>query len=246
MPVAEITTIAGQLDVTASTPTQMAECQTAMIEWMANKVVTTKSESAELQTAYEHAKKNKWRNDTLKRHWQLAEKRVMYYEKLKLALESGFYIVPPFPIEVFAIRTDKERPVKSIKVLCRSAQANFQQESPVLPASEGQYQNPHPKIEQGSFVPAIKPNESDKHQFWAEDWADIVFPINMSKPRIMEATSRAMALKIFDELGVLPQDYKRNPDPVIIGRIFSPEKPKWGNRKSVSFMIAWNLNTGAI
>jgi hypothetical protein len=57
----------------------------------------------------------------------------------------------------------------------------------------------------------------------------------------MQATSRAMALEIFDEIGVFPPTKKE--DPVIIGRVNLNHK---GMKRTVSFMIAWHLNTNQI
>lgn len=65
----------------------------------------------------------------------------------------------------------------------------------------------------------------------------------MSKPKIMEATTRAMALKIFDDFGILPEERKQ--DPLIIARIRDPRSTAY-NHRFVSFIIAWNLNTSTL
>jgi len=62
----------------------------------------------------------------------------------------------------------------------------------------------------------------------------------MAKPRIMEATSRAMALKIFDDFGILPA--QRKGDPMIIARIIDPRSRSYSD-KHVSFLITWHLDT---
>lgn len=63
----------------------------------------------------------------------------------------------------------------------------------------------------------------------------------MAKPQIMEATGQAMAAKIFDELGILP-DPKPKKDPMIIGTIIDPRGVYGRERRRVSFIIAWHLN----
>jgi hypothetical protein len=64
----------------------------------------------------------------------------------------------------------------------------------------------------------------------------------MAKPEIMNATAAAMRMKIFDQIGVMPHTRKKE-DPVIIGQIIR----KVGYTKhTVSFMIAWHLNTNVI
>ena len=54
------------------------------------------------------------------------------------------------------------------------------------------------------------------------------------KPRVLQATQHAMAMQIFDELGVMPAVKKT--DPVVIGRIIGP-----GN-KEMSFLISWFID----
>jgi hypothetical protein len=75
----------------------------------------------------------------------------------------------------------------------------------------------------------------------ATDFDDVTFPIKMAKPKIMEATSRAMALKIFDQFGLFAQG---TGDPIITGEIVDPRN----NAKSsihirrVTFIVAWHLD----
>lgn len=256
MPKAEIVPVGNELEVTAATPTQLAECQHSLIDWMRNKigsvaleVSAAEAEAVELKAAFDYAAKQKWKKDTLAKHHALAVKRVEmkkkrleYYDKLLAALEAGYYIVPPLKMELFAIRTDRSKPRPMVKILHYAQQGNFQQEPENLPAGQGEYQNPHPKVEH-DWQRLNQDDKSVKYVWKAKDWEDIDFPFNMAKPRIMEATTRAMALKVFDELGVLPQDYRRNPDPVIIGRIYDPRPAYYGNRKAITFMLAWHLNT---
>lgn len=259
---ASIQPVGDNLEVIASTPTGMAECQVSLIDWMKNKIAyvkteisTAQAEALELKTSYEYAVKQKWKKDTLLKHYELAEKRVKfqfarldYYHKLLTALENGYYIVPPLGMELFAIRTDKTNPLKKWQILQYSRQGNFEQQSQILPEGVGEYRNPQPEVTRRyEYESKDEKTGITRKPFEATAWNDIEFPLNMVKPRIMEATSRAMALKVFDEMGVLPQDYKRNPDPVILGRIYQPKPTyataSWNRPKCITFMIAWHLNT---
>ena len=105
-----------------------------------------------------------------------------------------------------------------------------------MPISVGDYKNNRPNIYEKRI------DEKTKH-YWAESWKDVEFPVNMCKPVIMEATTEAMALKIFDRFGVFPSTRKKI-DPVIIGQIVHKAGPF--NEKIVSFMIAWHLNTNVL
>ena len=73
-------------------------------------------------------------------------------------------------------------------------------------------------------------------EYWAKEFKDIDFPFKLAKPQIMEATAAAMALKVFDQIGCLPQF--RAPDPIICGQILKPK-----DRQPVTFFIAWWLDT---
>lgn len=233
------------LQVTANTPAGMQESQSAMIAWCERKVASMKQEWSELFGAYEHAVKRKWKSDTLKRHAAIAEKRVIFYEKILAALRAGFYIVPSFPITLFAIRTDRKEPKRMYAVLRHAGQKNFQQDAQILKPGEGDYKDPNPTVVK-SYHDHTEKDGADYWGFHADKWDDMEFPTNMSKPYIMEATSRAMALKVFDEIGVLPQDFKRNPDPIIAGRIIDPRPVGYGSQRKVTFLICWHLDTSTL
>jgi len=59
----------------------------------------------------------------------------------------------------------------------------------------------------------------------------------IAKPALMSKTAEAMALKIFDEIGVAVDTKGRKSDPVIIGRIKNPRQ-----RPDLSFFIGWFFN----
>ncbi|NIN69677.1 MAG: hypothetical protein GTO63_34330 [Anaerolineae bacterium] len=78
----------------------------------------------------------------------------------------------------------------------------------------------------------------------------------------MKATSRAMALKIFDEIGVLPSETPKGRaqtrdrrqlvrsgsmrgDPILVGRLLDPRGTK-RNPKVMNFIIGWRLDTSTL
>jgi hypothetical protein len=111
---------------------------------------------------------------------------------------------------------------------------------------EGEYRNPDPVVETTSHTYMEGQNKVTKFNHFATEFDDIVFPFNMAKLEIMEATSRAMALKVFDDLGVMPKSgqSERNADPVIVGHIHLPHHSAAfpASRPVVAFIIAWRLN----
>ena len=225
----------------------MLHANTALIAWCDQKITSLEAESKELREAYEHAKSRKWATGTLKKHADMALKRVEFFSKMRSALVEGYYIVPNFPVSMFAIRTDRKKP---LRMWAHSRNTwgvtSHVQESSGLPQGEGIYKNPDPEVRTAW-------DRTDEHPegvaHWAEAWKDeIEFPLSMAKPQIMEATSRAMALNIFDEFGILPEDAKvtrKRQDPLIVGRILDPRSTKY-DRKVLTFVIAWFLDTRVI
>lgn len=225
--------------LTATLPTEMVVSQIELIAWCEKKVSAIQYEVRELYDAYERAKKMKWKFEPLKNLWRAASKRLAYYEKVKAALAAGYYIVPNFDVQFFAIRTKKKTPKDQWTVFNWNA-TNHEKSAQELPIGEGEYQNPFPVV----YEKRIGEGDNQKKYSRAEYWDDLEFPIMMAKPEIIEATSRAMSLKVFDRIGVFPGYRKvRTDDPVIIGQIFR----KVGyTTKIVSFMIAWHLDTRMI
>ena len=236
------------IEVTAQNADEMAECQLSLTVWTKGKIAEVKKQTEELEAAYQHAKRCKWKFDTLQRHWQYSLKRQDFYERMLTALEHGYQIVPSFPITAFAIRTNRKNP---LLLLTNDYFHSHTQDPSEIPAGEGDYKNPFPVVRQKTVAPATTTTR-EECQYWAEGWKDMEFPVSMSKPRIMEATTRAMALKIFDDIGILPgyapNEGTRAPrgDPLIIARLMKPKKYAAEQRRWVSFIIAWHLDTSTI
>lgn len=237
------------LELSASTPREMVESHQAMIGWCERKILVIQESARELRDAYEHAREKKWKSDVLKRHADLEDKRLIYYQKFKAALEAGYCVVPNFPVTMFAIRTNKNKPVTGYAYLTTSREKNFQQEPKLLEQGEGEYKNPNPVIIEETWNEREEQRGSYKaktHPVWADAWDDLEFPANMARLHVMQAATRAMAMKIFDEIGFLPADVKRNPDPILIGRLIDPRPVGYGPKKTVSFMIAWHVDTSTL
>lgn len=229
-----------EIEVTAQNPDEFAAANGALLQWCIHKIELMKQEAASLTNAYKEAVAKKWKHSTLKQHAALAEKRVTFYEKIKGALKHGYVIVPNFPVTLFAIRTDKKKPLKLID---NSRYSNKSQEADALPPQEGEYKNPFPVIFQRDIPTDKNPNAK---MYWAEKWDESIdFPISMARAHIMEAVNRAMAIKIFDDFGIFPEAAKQ--DPIIVARIRDPRPFGWrNNRHYVSFIIAWHLDTRTI
>jgi hypothetical protein len=222
--------------LTATLPSEMVQSQQQLIHWCAQKISACEYECRETYDAYERAKKMRWKHEPMRNLWRNASQRLAYYQKVKAALEAGYYIVPNFDVQFFAIRTTKKSPRDSWAI--GSWNTDHKKNAEQLPIGEGEYQNPFPVIYERFQDDGTG---GQKRLTRAESWDKMEFPIFMAKPEVMEATQQAISKKIFDRIGVYPR-YKKE-DPVIIGQIFR----KQGNKeKIVSFMIAWHLNTNMI
>lgn len=241
-----VPTPAKDIEVTAESADEMAQCQTHLVAWCKAKVLDMQQQAHELKEAYELAVKNKWRTVTLKRHAELAAKRVDFYQRMLTALEHGYQIVPSFPVTAFAVRTDKKKP---LRMWTTQWNKSHEQEAKFMTAGEGEYKNPFPVVRQSEVRPASA-TQNQINEYWASAWKDLEFPLSMSKPTIMEATERAMALKIFDDLAILPgyapSEGTRPPkgDPIIVARLLDPRPISFYQKnRFVTFIVAWHLNT---
>lgn len=225
--------LVNDIELTATIPLEMINSQQQLITWCDVKLKALGFEWDELREATEHAKKMKWKSSALQSQLNKAIKRYQYYEKIKFALLEGYYIIPNFPIDMFAIRTTRVNP--SQDTYRRSFWANHEQSAQELSIDNGEYKNPFPLVKR---IDRKDGQGKDDSYSYPTDFDDFEFPITMARPKIMEATSHAMALKIFDRIGIMPQ--RKDKDPVIIGQVIH----KSGyNTKTASFMIAWHLNT---
>jgi hypothetical protein len=117
------------------------------------------------------------------------------------------------------------------------------------PVGTGEYVSPHAallestrKVEGKNFKG--EPEEVTEHTVWADEYLPPDFPMKRVKPQILDATGKAMARKIFDEMGVLParrsMTGRRQGDPIVTGRIVRRE----GAREiGLTFLVSWWIDT---
>lgn len=224
--------------VVARDPSEMAKAQKSLILWAARKIQAEKELLAEAEEQRDIAAKNKWRASGWKNRVRLSRQKIEFYKKIKVALEAGYYIVPPFPIEVFAIRTDRRAPDR---MESSSRWDNHRQRGRRLPAGEGRYVSDLPAARESEWTETKDDGKKVTHYTsWANRFRDVDFPFKMAKPAVLNATAEAMALKVFDRMGVLPQ--RRAADPIVCGQIIKPG----GNRyteTAITFFVAWWLDT---
>lgn len=244
----ELTTHPSRIVVVAKNPDELNASQARLVEWAKAKLAEEKTELAELQENYRVAQKSKWRSDHLKRLVAKKQKELEFYEKIEAALKAGYYVLPNFPVELFAIRTTQKR------VSHRYAQTDHPWGG--NPEVEPQTTNA-PPLEEGRYVSNRAANKHGSHKdINSEDkevtvrttqaigWGTIDFPfLTVAKPEVIKATQRAIKKLIFDELGVVPHQRKQD-DPMVIGKVVLREG--WKTLREVSFLVAWFLDTDTI
>ena len=77
----------------------------------------------------------------------LARNRVQFYQKVKMALEDGYCIMPDLPVQLLAVRTDLNRPRKHITKSRYSYGVRVPEvESNSPQAGQGHYVDPRPLV----------------------------------------------------------------------------------------------------
>lgn len=228
------------LVVIASTPGQMANAQVQLAAWFEAKIELCRAELIEIEENLALAKSRKWQTKGWMTRVVKAKQAVEYYEKGKAAIEAGYCIVPDFPVDVIAIRTTLARP-RSNTAESYHDQPRTRDQATNSPAlGTGKYVSPQATERIDSYDRTKSDGKTEKRYFAnAVDFLPPDFPYKMVKPKILEETNRAMALRIFDEIAVVSKP-RRAPDPIVVGRI--TRKINTYHQKTLSFMVAWWLD----
>lgn len=235
------------ITVMALRPEQMRPAQEALVVWADERLRALNNDLAEQERNRDGAAATPFSGQLAAWRAQINKtKRVItFYEKIREALDAGYIVVPDFPIEVFAIRTDAAKPVGE-ETSHEWGRPVFEQHAKLLPAGQGKYVSPRPTVEHGEDR---KEKNAAGHEivwrdWWATEFREVAIPARLVRPEILDATNKALMLKVFDEIGLVGAPKR---DPIIVGRILDPRDPhNWINRKRVTFFIAWWLDTRAI
>jgi hypothetical protein len=225
----------------ARNPVEMQTAQADLAEWLRRKIDSFDPEITDLNASINEAKKNNWSVAALTRQRNKEVARQEFYAKVLAAVEAGYTIVPEFPVDLFAIRVSREFPQNDRTTVTASSYGPapvYREKPDVLAAGEGSYVSPWPQVERGTYEEQ-KGEQLVKYKF-AEptEFSEVVFPLRAARPEVMNATAEAMALQVFDQIGICPAE--RKADPLIIGQILG--KKEGYSQKCVNFLIAWHLN----
>lgn len=233
------------IELVALAPSDLLAAQTNLVMWCDGKVTAIRREADDLRENLKIAKENKWRTTGLQSALSRTEKRIPFYEKIKAAVAAGYLIVPNFPVDIFAMRVSKSAPKHEVREGgWRAPEIPVNPE--MLPAGEGRYVGPVAALNNTSYKKKDEKGQTETIiRFETAGFVDeIGFPVQAVKPVVLDATSRALALKIFDSIGVVRNGgaggwVQRRGDPIVVGRLHDPR----GNGRMVTFFVAWWLNT---
>jgi hypothetical protein len=223
----------------ARNPVEMQTAQADLAEWLKRKIDSFDPEITALNASINEAKTNGWSVTALTRQRNKEVARQEFYAKVLAAVEAGYTVVPEFPVDMFAIRVLRDYP-KGGRVESRYGAPALSAEAPdILPPGYGEYFSNMPTGERGSYQKQIGDGKTETIRYAdADQFSEVVFPIRAARPEVMSATAEAMALKVFDQIGICPAE--RKADPLIIGQVLG--KKEGYSQKCVNFLIAWHLN----
>jgi hypothetical protein len=240
-----------QFHAVAVNGTEMIQASNGIQNWLRMKVQSIDNEIAETQAIYDSAVRNKWKSSTFKTQLQRHGQKRLYYSKLLAASEAGYTVVPNMEVSVFAIRVKRETPKwsgdagKSQYSYSSAAPSVPVEEEQRLPIGEGRYESPLVAFSEDRHKQKEMKDGKEVEMYAVEQYCDgfqeLEFPLAVAHPLVMDATARAMAMKIFDRIGVVPQTHQRGyrGDPIVLGQI--TRKEGW-QTKTASFLIAWYLD----
>src|SRR3546814_433863 len=96
-----------ELRLIARDPAELHQSQQKLIAWCSAKLDEASKHVDELITNLMIANRNGWKTSVLATAVRREKQRVTFYDKIMAALNAGFYIIPNFDADVFAVRTDR-------------------------------------------------------------------------------------------------------------------------------------------
>lgn len=220
----------------ALSPSDMPAAQTALVAWCDRKIEQVQGIVADLKHNFAIATKNRWSpRHTLAKAITREEQRIAFYGKIKAAVEAGYLIIPNFPVDAFAVRVREGSKPRWMQGEWRTNRLVDAQPQ-ALPAGEGHYVDDQKVVEDHSHT---DPNgKAHRHLTTNAYDEDIDFPLVDVKPVILQAAERAMALRIFDSIGVVRE--RKKEDPILVGTVY--DHSGRDKQKRVTFFLAWWLD----
>lgn len=237
--------ITDRMHLVASTPHALETAQQTLVTWLQQRVRGELEELREARQNLAIAKRSKWNTVGWRGRISRHKAKLVYYRKLMSALRLGYYIVPNFPLEIFAVRTARDEPRRH---KWETAEHWVPEEkAQKLPPGKGRYVSPQQMVRSLDFRETKTDRQTGKRELVtvtrhkAMELLPVDFPFRLVKPEVLGELSQAMKRKLFDQFGVVPAGTRRG-DPIILGQILHPN----AYHEPVSFFISWWLDTNAL
>lgn len=233
--------------VLARNPSEMATARDRLIEFFSGQLNALHGRSNVVESQVEIARQNGWATKPFTRQLNGIQRRARFYDKLRRALEAGYNVVPNWQMQTFAVRAAGESPRFKVSTQ-RSGTPILETDIRMLAAGEGRYVSETLVTEDYDELVDRKnwkgePEQVREYTAVAEEYTKVAYPLDVAHPMLMSEVSEAMALRVFDEIGVSRDNYTRrgslaNGDPFILGRVRNPMR----GRADVTFFIGWTFN----
>jgi hypothetical protein len=245
----------------ALTPADVAPAQASLADWCTAKMRELGHDYRDLLSNLTIAKRNRWRTTALIPAVKKLKQRIQYYQKMRVAVQAGYVMMPNLPIEVIAVRVARAAPQRKFVVGYPTKINEAQPE--LIPADTGRYVDdtlPHEEGDRNRYDSKGMVMKDSHGNVITEPWArtdsydeTIDFPMTLVKPIILEATEHAMRRYLFDRIGIafgedtstIASATRRRADPIVIGQLIDPRSTKY-NKRMTSFFIAWWLDPNSL
>jgi hypothetical protein len=218
----------------------MPGVQSQLIGWCQTRIIQLGSELKDFRQNLRQAKQMHWRRSSWERLISKTKAKMIYYVKVKTAVEAGYVVIPNFPAEILAVRVEKGSG-PGYKTGSYPTQINETKPDLRLPPGEGKYVDEMLPTYDSSYTgpdnKVVKRVSRHGHYNHTPD-----FPMALVKPIILDATRRAMAFRVFDRIGLAHggsdmSKARRKSDPLVVGQILDPADQY--RQKRVTFFVAW-------
>jgi hypothetical protein len=228
----------------ALSPADVTTAQDQLRRWLAEKRLEVEGEVKELEQCLHVAAEGRMQTDAWRRRLKPVRLHLDFLDKVTMALDQGYLIIPNLPLNVFAVRVSENTEPEGYQ-----ERKNWRPSAPEygpeqLPAGRGVYVSPRPAMKRGSREEPEKTGGTTTiYTAQVIAFKPVGFPVVAVRPEILTAAQRAMALRLFDEIGLV-QDGGRH-DPIVVGRINDWKRPR-DKAKGVTCFIGWFFDTRSL
>jgi hypothetical protein len=106
-----MTTAIAHRHLVALTPTDVPDAQRSLAAWCREKVIALSQDLREQRINLRQAKAAKWKHSSWAGLVTKTKARMIYYTKIRAAVDAGYLVVPNFDCEVMAVRVQREKPL---------------------------------------------------------------------------------------------------------------------------------------